>query len=59
MEIEYYVKTIYGRDHKMIASHKQAQAVALISGCTTLTPNTEKGLAMLGLTFKEILPPKK
>ena len=58
-EIEFYKKTVYGNELGYIKDTKLAHAVYCISGKTTLCNTTMKGLAMLGFTFKEVLPPKK
>lgn len=58
MDMNYYVKHVYGVEQMYLADKEQAHAVQLISGQKTITPYTKEGLERLGYTFKQVLPTK-
>jgi len=57
MKIQYYIKTVYGRDLKYIIDPKIGQALATLTGTGSLMPYQEEALKTLGFTFEEVLNP--
>lgn len=58
MEIEFYQTKNYGATVCYVVNKEQAEAIHVITGQKTLTLTVREGLEQLGITFKEVLPPK-
>lgn len=57
MNIKIYRKSNYGRTSWYILEKNEAEAIALISGTTTLTDRAKQGLEKLGFTLTEVIAP--
>lgn len=58
MQIEYYVKHVYGVEREYPATEQMARIYHALTGEKTLRPNAKWALSALGHTFVEVLPPR-
>lgn len=58
MNIEYYIKNVYGIDRIYIKDQKVAEIIARITGRKTLEQIHLNYFKELGINFVEIIPPK-
>ena len=59
MQIEYYIKTVYGNDLIYIANEEVATNIKILTGRQTVTSGQLEALKHLGHTIKEVLPPER
>ena len=57
MQIEYYIKQVYGNTHLYVLNPDFQKAMQLLTGQITLTKQAKNGFEMLGFTFVQVLPP--
>ncbi len=58
MQIEYYIKNVYGNEYYYIVDGTQERLLSIITGRQkTLTIKQIDALKALGLQMKEVLPP--
>ncbi len=58
-EIEFYVKSVYGKECCYVADKKLAEIIKLITGRVQLMSYDFEGFTQLGFTFKEVIAPRK
>ncbi len=58
MNINYYIKQVYGKDTLYIEDEKTATIVKKLTGLKTLTMDTKCAMEELGFTFSQILKPQ-
>lgn len=58
MEINYYVKSVYGNEMAYIADTKKLQAISILTGQKTLSARHMEALEELGFSFKEVIAPR-
>lgn len=59
MNIEYYTKTIYGKDTMYIVDKTTAERVQILTGRKTINSNDMIALQALGFTLTEVIAPKQ
>jgi len=55
MEIQYYVRQVYGNDTEYVLDEKIASALCRLSGNKTLTEKMKNALEQLGFSFIQVL----
>lgn len=58
MLIKYYVKQIYGLDHRIIEDNNIRAAVQVLTGNKGIRTEDIRALEMLGHTLEQVLPPQ-
>lgn len=58
MIIEYYVKTVYGNDLIYIKDEQLKKIISNLLGKKTINKKDIANFKSLGITFKEVLPPR-
>lgn len=56
MNIEYYKKSVYGKEYLYIKDKKLAETIARLTGQKTLSEEAMKSLEALDCKFKQVLP---
>lgn len=59
MNIEYYIKNVYGNECRYILDEKIANIISGLTGQKTLLIRHMDLLEDLGFTFTQVLPPKQ
>lgn len=59
MQVEYYIKNVYGIDRIYIKDPKLAEAIARITGKKTIEENQIENFKELGIEFIEVVRPKQ
>lgn len=57
MNIQYYVKHVFGKPTMYIKDREQAAVVAVLIGRKILTQEAMEALKYFGVTFEQVLPP--
>jgi hypothetical protein len=57
-EIEYYRKSVYGKDLLYILDERTANLMRCLTRNQTLRLDDKRTLELLGFTFKEVLAPR-
>lgn len=58
MQIEYYIKNVYGCENMYILNDNIANSVTELTNKKTISCRDIINLEKLGCTFKEVLPPR-
>lgn len=56
MEIEYYTKNVYGRDHMYVKDRKVAEAIESLTHKKTIDRHDMDAFKSIGHKFKQVLP---
>lgn len=59
MEIEYYVKHVYGKYLMYVLNEDLRAVISSLTGAATLSDAQIDAFTKLGLGFKEVFPPRK
>lgn len=58
MIIEYYIKNVYGNDLIYIKDKHLKETISSLIGKKTISQKDIKNFEVLGISFKEVLPPR-
>jgi hypothetical protein len=57
MELEFFVKAVYGRKYVYLAQPGQREAMEKLTGKKTLEAEGMEALKVFGFTFKQVITP--
>lgn len=58
MIIEYYIKNVYGNELIYVKDEQLKRVIANLTGKKTISQKDIANFKVLGITFKEVLPPR-